>query len=109
MPCFYSYFRASFRVLAGRTPDAPPPPLRPRHPARDPAPDFATRHDLHNYLYLRPTFGLLRPQPWAPLTDAEWAALRPILAEHGCGVADHPAPAGPWPMPAPGSTRSSAR
>ncbi|MFC7477332.1 transposase, partial [Dankookia sp. GCM10030260] len=53
-------------------------------------PDFVARHDLHNYLYLRPTFGLTPPQPWAPLTDAEWAALRPVLAEHGCGLSDHP-------------------
>ena len=53
-------------------------------------PDFAVRHDLHNYLYFRPTFGLTPAQPWAPLTDAEWEALRPFLAEHGCGVSDHP-------------------
>jgi transposase len=70
---------------------------RPRRRPFDPGippeilpPDFVTRHDLHNYLYFRPTFGLTPAQPWAPLTDAEWAALRPILAEHGCGVSDRP-------------------
>ncbi|WP_431269306.1 transposase [Dankookia sp. P2] len=67
------------------------PPSRPRScpPTSPPATTCTTT------LYLRPTFGLLRPQPWAPLTDAEWAALRPILAEHGCGVADHPRPGRP--------------
>ncbi len=53
-------------------------------------PDFIARYDLHNYLYFHPTHGLTPPQPWAPLTDEEWAALRPILAEHGCGLSDHP-------------------
>ena len=52
--------------------------------------DFVLRYDLENYLYLQPTFGLTAPCPWAPLTDAEWAALRPILAEHGCGLSDQP-------------------
>ena len=38
----------------------------PRRPRFDPAippeilpPDFVARHDLHNYLYFRPTFGLI--------------------------------------------------
>ena len=70
---------------------------RPRRHPFDPGippeilpPDFAVRHDLHNYLYFHPTFGLTPAQPWAPLSDAEWAALRPFLAEHGCGLSDHP-------------------
>jgi transposase len=70
---------------------------RPRRRPFDPGippeilpPDFVVRHDLHNYLYFHPTFGLTPARPWAPLTDAEWAALRPFLAEHGCGLADHP-------------------
>lgn len=65
-----------------RHPDLPiPPEIFP--------PDFAIRHDLANYLYFRPFFGLTAPHAWAPMTDAEWATLAPILAQHGCGLAEH--------------------
>ena len=53
-------------------------------------PDFAVRHDLVRRLYLDPVTRLTPAGTWAPLTDAEWAVLAPILADHRCGVADRP-------------------
>ncbi len=52
--------------------------------------DFLTRHDLLHRLYLHPLHGLTPATPWAPLSDAEWAALAPILAAQGCGLAEAP-------------------
>lgn len=49
-------------------------------------PDFLTRHDLLHRLCLAPLRGLTPVTPWAPLSDAEWAALAPILAAQGCGA-----------------------
>ena len=77
---------------------------RPRRRPFDPGippeilpPDFVVRHDLHNYLYFHPTFGLTPAQPWAPLTDAEWAALRPSSPSMAAACPTTPAPAGRWP------------
>jgi hypothetical protein len=80
---------------------------RPRRPQTLPLdilpPDLFRRHDLVHRLYLGPLRGLTPPHPWAPMTDAEWHLLRsPSPAPPPAG------PAGPWPTPAPGSTRSSA-
>lgn len=69
--------------------------FRPR-PAPDPLvakvlpPDFITHHNLVHRLYLAPLRGLTPPAPWAPLTDAEWDALAPILAALGCGLSAAP-------------------
>ena len=53
-------------------------------------PDFAQRHDLFRRLYLGPVFGLTPPHPWAPMTDAEWAFLRPLLPGTANGGAGRP-------------------
>jgi transposase len=53
-------------------------------------PDFLSRHNLLHRLYLAPLRGLTPPTPWAPLTDAEWDALAPILADLGCGLSTAP-------------------
>lgn len=69
--------------------------FRPR-PAPDPLaakvlpPDFLARHDLFHRLCAAPLRGLTPPAPWAPLTDAEWDALAPILAALGCGLSATP-------------------
>ncbi|WP_052388863.1 transposase [Belnapia moabensis] len=73
-------------------------PLRrkPRRP--DPIPaglfpaDFLTRHDILRRIYLDPLTCLTPPRPWAAMTDAEWAALAPILAAMGCGMAERGRP-----------------
>ncbi len=56
---------------------------RPRRPQTLPPeilpPDFVQRHDLFRRLYTGPLFGLTPPHPWAPMTDEEWAFLRPLL------------------------------
>jgi transposase len=49
--------------------------------------DFIRRHDLWRRLYLDPFTCLTPRHVWAPLTDAEWAALVPLLEETGCGLA----------------------
>ncbi len=74
-------------------------PLRRRKPRRpDPIPagllpaDFLTRHDILRRIYLDPLTCLTPPRPWAPMTDAEWAALAPILAAMGCGMAERGRP-----------------
>ncbi|MDO9707759.1 transposase [Paracraurococcus lichenis] len=50
-------------------------------------PDFLARHGLWQRLYVEPLFGLTPRHAWAPMTDAEWAALAPHLAALGCGLA----------------------
>jgi len=47
-------------------------------------PDFLTRHNLLQHLYR----GLSARTPSAPLTDARWDALAPILADQGSGFAE---------------------
>lgn len=42
-------------------------------------PGFAERHDLFRRLVSGPLLGLTPPRPWAPMTDEEWAAVRPLL------------------------------
>jgi len=64
-----------------------PPGLLPR--------DFVARHDLFRRLYTDPLTCLTPRHDWAPMTDAEWAVLRPILADHGCGLSDAPRPGKP--------------
>jgi transposase len=60
-----------------------PRPLRPQTlPPDILPPDFVERHDLVRRLYLGPLFGLTPPHPWAPMTDEEWAFLRPLLPRH---------------------------
>jgi len=58
-------------------------PRRARPPATLPPdilpPDFVVRHDLVQRLYLGPARSLPPPHAWAPLTDAEWGFLRPLL------------------------------
>ncbi|SDB35494.1 transposase [Belnapia rosea] len=54
--------------------------------------DLVARHDLFRRLYLDPLTRLTPPRPWAPMTDAEWRALAPILAAMGCGMADRGRP-----------------
>jgi transposase len=49
-------------------------------------PDFPTRLDLVHRLSLDPIRCRTPPRPWAPLTDAEWQAIAPFLAAHGCGM-----------------------
>lgn len=49
--------------------------------------DFIRRHDLWRRLYLDPFTCLTPRHGWAPLTDAEWQALQPLLRETGCGLA----------------------
>lgn len=56
-------------------------------------PDFIARHDLVERLVLFPLRHRTRPRAWAPLTDAEWEALAPMLWALGCG------------LPAPGARR----
>ena len=58
-------------------------------------PDFLTRHDLVHRLSSAPFTQPHPAQPWAPLTNGEWAALSPILAAHGCGPAHAPRPGRP--------------
>lgn len=53
-------------------------------------PDFLARHDLVRRLHLNPLYCLTPARPWAPLTDAEWAALAPLLAGQGIGAAGRP-------------------
>lgn len=60
----------------------------PRLPAEILPPDFALRHDLFNALYWHPYSRLTPPRPWRPLDDAEWAALRPFLERHRCGLGE---------------------
>ena len=68
------------------------------HPTIIP-PDFLTRHNLIHRLYLAPLRGLTLRAPWAPLTDAEWDALAPILAAQGCGLAGAPRAGRPMASP----------
>lgn len=67
---------------------------RPRHPQPLPPdilpPDFIERHDLVRRLYTGPLFGLTPPHPWAPMTDEEWAFLRPLLPGTTNGGAGRP-------------------
>lgn len=53
-------------------------------------PDFVERHDLVRRLYTGPLFGLTPPHPWAPMTDEEWAFLRPLLPGTTNGGAGRP-------------------
>lgn len=68
-------------------------------PAEILPPDFLTRHDLVRRLYLDPLAGLTPRHPWAPMTDAEWAAIAPILADHGCGLREAERPGRPMADP----------
>jgi len=61
----------------------PEPPLP---PGLIPA-DFLHRHDLWRRLYLDPLTCVTPRHGWAPLTDAEWNALIPLLQDTGCGLA----------------------
>src|SRR5689334_13725372 len=81
-----------------------PPPGPPPMPRRSPTtpiprailpPDFLLRHDLVRRLYLDPLTCHTPRHPWAPLTEAEWAALAPHLAATGCGLRDPGAPGRP--------------
>ena len=54
--------------------------------------DLVSRHDLFRRLYPDPLTRLTPPRPWAPMTDAEWRALAPILAAMGCGMAERGRP-----------------
>lgn len=69
---------------------------RPRRPETLPAdilpPDFVARHDLVQRLYLGPLHGLTPRETWAPLTDAEWALLAPLLPGTARGGAGRPLP-----------------
>jgi transposase len=53
-------------------------------------PDLIRRHDLVHRLYLGPLRGLTPPHPWAPMTDEEWAFLRPLLPGTANGGAGRP-------------------
>ncbi len=81
---------------------APPAALRTPPPCPSPAavpkpslptswpPDFIQRHDLVRRLYTGPLLGLTPPHPWAPMTDEEWAFLRPLLPGTANGGAGRP-------------------
>jgi transposase len=58
-------------------------------------PDFPTRLEMLRRVTLDPIRLLTPPRPWAPLTDAEWDALAPFLAAHGCGLSIAPRPGRP--------------
>src|SRR5690349_14211668 len=81
--CFRSGLAAEEPDQMPRRPRRPEPPL----PAGLIPPDLVRRHDLWRRLYLDPLTGLTPRHPWAPMSDAEWAALAPHLAAHGCGLA----------------------
>jgi transposase len=53
-------------------------------------PDFVEQHDLVHRLYTGPLFGLTPPHPWAPMTEEEWAFLRPLLPGTTNGGAGRP-------------------
>jgi transposase len=53
-------------------------------------PDLIRRHDLVHRLYLGPLRGLTPPHPWAPMTDAEWHLLRPLLPGAASGRPGRP-------------------
>ena len=53
-------------------------------------PGFARRHDLFRRLVSGPALGLTPPHPWAPMTDEEWAVLRPLLPGTANGGAGRP-------------------
>ncbi|MBL6454885.1 transposase [Belnapia sp. T6] len=67
-----------------RRPDPVPPGIFPV--------DLVTRHDLFRRLYLDPLTCLTPARPWAPMTDAEWAELAPLLTHMGCGLSDRGRP-----------------
>ena len=53
-------------------------------------PNFPTKLELIHRISLDPIRCLTPPRPWAPLTDAEWDAIAPFLAAHGCGLSPAP-------------------
>ncbi len=55
-------------------------------------PDFVARHDLVYRLVIGPLRGLTPPHPWAPMTEAEWLLLRPMLPGVTNGGAGRPMP-----------------
>ncbi|MBL6078664.1 hypothetical protein JMJ56_11655, partial [Belnapia sp. T18] len=69
---------------------------KPRRPDPIPAglvpPDFLTRHDILRRIYLDPLTGLTPARPWAPMTDAEWAEMEPLMAAMACGMAERGRP-----------------
>ena len=50
-----------------------------RLPAGILPPGFLAQHDLVRRLVSAPVTGLTPAHDWAPMTDAEWALLRPLL------------------------------
>ena len=58
-------------------------------------PNFPTKLELIHCISLDPIRCLTPPRPWAPLTDAEWDAIAPFLAAHGCGLSPAPRPGRP--------------
>ena len=65
-----------------RTPPHLPPDILP--------PDFVARHGLVRRLVTDPAERLTPPHPWAPMTDAEWHLLRPLLPGSTAGGAGRP-------------------
>jgi transposase len=50
-------------------------------------PELAARQEVIERLVLDPIRNRILPRPWAPVTDAEWEELAPILWALGCGFA----------------------
>ncbi|MBX9699666.1 MAG: transposase [Acetobacteraceae bacterium] len=67
-----------------KTPKTLPPDILPH--------DFIQRHDLIQRLYLGPLKGLTPAHAWAPLTDAEWGFLGPLLPGTAQGGPGRPLP-----------------
>ena len=66
-------------------------PLLRRKPRPDPIPaglipaNFLARHDILRRICLDPLTCLTPPRPWAPMTDAEWAEMAPLMEAMACG------------------------
>lgn len=61
-----------------------------RLPAGILPPGFLAQHDLVRRLVSAPVRGLTPPHDWDPMTDAEWALLRPLLPGTTAGGAGRP-------------------
>ncbi len=54
--------------------------------------DLVSRHDLFRKLCLDLLACLTPARPWAPMTDAEWKIIEPIMAAMACGMAERGRP-----------------